>query len=346
MKQIFSTIYGSFLYGTNIENSDKDYKGIFLPSAEQILNGEIPSSYSNNTNKDSKRKNTKDDIDCQLFSLKKFLHDLVSGQTYTYELLFAPKNLWKEPIDPVWLELLANKNKLISSNVTAMVGYARAQAYKYGEKGKRLEVFKDVIDCFQQWNPVNKLVYFYDADLKKLIEKHSQFISIHRKDNDSSGVEYLDVNGVMVPLGSTVQYALDVYKPRLEEYGSRAKQAMENKGNDLKAIYHSIRIANQAEELLMTGNITLPRPESPMLLDVRKGLLSEKQMKDLIDGSFERVRQAEKKSALQPNPDKKWMKEFLMQTHLDVVVKEKNLYKGWSKIPTYEDYVDYDNIRI
>lgn len=324
MRQIFKSIYGSHLYGTNVETSDTDYKGVGVPTADEILLCEIPKTETTDTNTDSKRKNTKDDVDCQMFSLKKYLHDLMNGQTYAYELLFSPKQFWDAETSPIWLELIANKDKMICSNVTAMVGYARAQAFKYGEKGKRLDVFRDVIECFETMDPRWKIEEVVSlGSLEKTIKKHNEFISYHKKDNDNSGVEYLDVNGVMVPLGCSIEYALEVYKPRLEEYGARAKQASKDNGNDLKAIYHAVRIARQAEELLKFGTITLPRPESAILLEIRKGNIPEAEMKHIIDESFEAVRAAEKTSQLQRNPDKEWMKQFLKDVHYNIVKEEK-----------------------
>jgi len=44
-------IFGSHLYGTNTPDSDTDYKGIFLPSREQVFLGKIPKSYSTSPKK-------------------------------------------------------------------------------------------------------------------------------------------------------------------------------------------------------------------------------------------------------------------------------------------------------
>lgn len=254
----------------------------------------------------------------------------MNGQTYAYELLFSPKQFWVDETSPIWIELIANRDKMICSNVTAMVGYARAQAFKYGEKGKRLDVFRDVIQLFEGVKHYSGNTYKIKDCLEpggQLLHlknfKHSDFISVHKKDNDVSEVEYLDVNGVMVPLGCSIEYALKVYKPRLEEYGARAKQASKDNGNDLKAIYHAVRIAKQAEELLRFGTITLPRPETALLLDIRRGLVPDDEMKEIIDESFEQVRWAEKESSLVKYPDKVWMKQFLKDVHYNIVKEEK-----------------------
>lgn len=331
MRPIFKTVYGSFLYGTNVATSDQDIKGVMVPTADDILDGEIHKTFTDNTNSSSDRRNTADDTDLQLYSLKKFLHDISTGQSYAMELLFSPQEKWVGEVDPIWLEIVKNRDKFVSKNITAMVSYARAQAFKYGDKGRRLEVFKDVVECLRRYEDYYKGTFKIrdcinpESGFGIFISKHKEFISIHTKENDSSGVEYLDVNGVMVPLGSTTSYALDVYIPRLEEYGHRAKKAMEDKGQDLKAIYHAVRIAYQAEELLLTGKITLPRPEAPLLLDIRQGKFEEAKLKELIDESFEKVREAEKISSLPAKVDKDWIKQFGREINLNIIMKDKNL---------------------
>lgn len=347
MRPIFKTLYGSFLYGTNIATSDQDIKGVMVPTADDILDGEIHKTYTDNTNTSSDRRNTADDTDLQLYSLKKFLYDISTGQSYAMELLFSPKEMWVGEPDPIWLEIVKNRDKFVSKNITAMVSYARAQAFKYGDKGRRLEVFSDVISrmmTVQDVFPTSKVKdwLYEDHQLEFLSKKYPDFISVHKKENDESGVEYLNVNGVMVPLNSSIEYALGVYKPRLEEYGHRAKKAMEDKGQDLKAIYHAVRIAYQAEELLLTGKITLPRPEAPLLLDIRQGKFDEAKLKELIDESFEKVRKAEKISSLPNKVNKDWIKQFGRQINLQIIMKDYNLMRGWHTIPTYTDYVDED----
>lgn len=340
MKPIFKTVYGSFLYGTNVPTSDKDVKGVMLPTCDELLAGEIHKTFTDNTNNDSSRRNTSDDTDMQLYGLKKFLHDIVSGQSYALELLFSPEQFWIGDPDPIWHSIVLNKDKLTSKNVTAMVSYARAQAYKYGDKGKRLDVFRAVVGALEAYKKDIRLTHLLEPGnvtfLLRAMQMYPDFISVSNT-VDVNKVEYFNVNGVQVPTAVTVEYALEVYKPRLAEYGARAKQASADKGNDLKAIYHAVRIAHQAEELLTFGRITLPRPEAPLLLQIRTGKYDEADLKRIVDESFEHVREAEKSSTLNAKPDKKWINDFLMDTHLSVIMKERNLCFGWNQLPSYDD---------
>lgn len=48
-RTIVRIIYGSHLYGLSTPESDRDFKGIFMPSKEEILLGKIPKSIRTST---------------------------------------------------------------------------------------------------------------------------------------------------------------------------------------------------------------------------------------------------------------------------------------------------------
>ena len=72
--------FGSHLYGTATENSDLDYKGIYLPTKEQILLNRFKKSHNIQTKKGSSAKNTSDDIDIEFYSLQYFIKLACEGQ--------------------------------------------------------------------------------------------------------------------------------------------------------------------------------------------------------------------------------------------------------------------------
>lgn len=88
-KLIVNMLFGSHLYGTNTLNSDKDYKGVFFPTKDQILLGNIPKSF-NETSGDNFSKNTIEDVDIELFSLHQFIKLACEGQTVALDMLHAP----------------------------------------------------------------------------------------------------------------------------------------------------------------------------------------------------------------------------------------------------------------
>ena len=62
-------VFGSHLYGTDSPSSDRDYKGVFLPSKRDLYLARTPKSLSFNTKTDTTTKNTSTDTDRELYSL-------------------------------------------------------------------------------------------------------------------------------------------------------------------------------------------------------------------------------------------------------------------------------------
>lgn len=141
--------FGSSLYGTNTPNSDTDYKGIFLPTKEQILLQDIPKHIKadTKTSKEGGLKNTKDDVDIELYSLNYFIELCLKGETVGIDMLHCPDNkiiYWGYGYG-IWNEIRKNKSKFYTNNLKGFVGYCRKQAAKYGIKGSRIDTTEKVI---------------------------------------------------------------------------------------------------------------------------------------------------------------------------------------------------------
>lgn len=134
MKIVVEMNFGSHVYGTNVPESDYDYKTIFIPNAKDIL---LQKADKVSNNQDEK-------TDHEFIPLKKFIYDAISGQTYALDMLFTPKEHIKRS-SPEWEFIIENRSQLLSKNVKPMVGYARAQALKYSLKDERLKALNNVI---------------------------------------------------------------------------------------------------------------------------------------------------------------------------------------------------------
>ena len=85
MKTIVKAYFGSHLYGTSTPESDVDFKEIFVPHPRDILMCQSLNHTNFNTN-NSATKNTKDDVDHELFSLKYFLKLAADGETVALDM--------------------------------------------------------------------------------------------------------------------------------------------------------------------------------------------------------------------------------------------------------------------
>ena len=122
-KIIFKNLSGSYLYGTNGDNSDKDYKGVFLPELNDLILGKAPKHYTSSTGNNNE-KNTSEDIDETYYSLHYFLELAAKGDTNAIDMLFAYTN--KDAViqsSKIWDEIIQNIDKIITKNVKAYLGY-------------------------------------------------------------------------------------------------------------------------------------------------------------------------------------------------------------------------------
>jgi predicted nucleotidyltransferase len=110
-RTILITITGSFAYGTNVETSDKDYRGVCIPPKEYFLGLNRFNEY--NTTGGKNFKNTKDDIDIAVSHISKFVLDAMSGVPNNIEILFTrPEEIIK--INPFGKELISHREDFLS----------------------------------------------------------------------------------------------------------------------------------------------------------------------------------------------------------------------------------------
>lgn len=308
---ILKTAFGSKIYGTQIPTSDVDIKFIFQPDGKSILLEEPQNHRQSLQNND--KKNAADDLDIEGFSLKKYLHHLAQGQTFAFafDVLFTPEQFWLMKPDPVWIYIQKNKNRLISKKIDAFVGYCRAQFTKYSFKANRLDAVMDVLTSLEGMHNFEK-VKSYLSCFEQLATKHPDIIFI------SNGM--LSCCGRQVPLTATIKTAKEIYSKLMKMYGERTKQSLDKSCIDWKALYHAVRVAKEAKELLLTGHITLPRPEAALLLEIRSGELSFDAVRSLIEQNTLEVEEALLKTTLPDEPDYNFINEVVCDTNLKAII--------------------------
>lgn len=316
MNNIFRCKFGSHLYGTSTPSSDVDYKGIYIPKARDILLGRVKQTITHNTKQEGQLKNTKDDIDTEVFSLCRYLKLLSQGQTVSLDMLFCPKEMTLETSD-IWNTIQLNKDKLVTSKIESFVGYTKQQASKYGVKGFRIAAFKVIIEHLRQY-PAH--IQLEDCELEKVYALNNAYIFMEERSNRSGHKEsYVNVGGKLAGYKNKVLNVLAIYERMYQEYGERARLAEKNEGIDYKAMSHAIRVAQQAEELLLTGNIVFPLKEKDYILKVKKGELPYAEISAKIEEGLERIKEASLKSTLRKEPDYDWIDSFVENVYGDTV---------------------------
>ena len=306
MNLICKMIFGSHLYGTNTKSSDIDYKGIFLPSKEDIFLGRVQKSYNESTKKGSDSKNTPDDIDTEIYSLQYFIKLACEGQTVAIDMLHAPDScvLFKTPI---WDAIVSNRKKFYTKNLKAFIGYARKQAAKYGVKGSRLSAAGDVIRFLNSHSGDLRLSDLWDG---LPIGAHSYMV-----DQTPNGLRQYQICGKIIQESCRVDYVLGILNNFYEAYGKRAQQAAENKGIDWKAISHALRAAYQVKELLTDNTVTFPLPNAEYLKSVKLGGMDyTTEVLPVLEGLMDEVEYLSSESELPEKVSMKFWDKFLIDT--------------------------------
>ena len=298
--------FGSHLYGTASENSDLDYKGIYMPSLEDILLGRVKKSINLSTNK-SNQKNSKDDVDIEFYSLHYFIHLACEGETVALDMLHAPDNMIVETSD-IWKILQRNKHQFYTKNLKAFIGYARRQASKYGIKGSRLNDAKKVLEYFE-----------YCMDFET-IKKHWDYLPegehiFKLSPTDKSNNERLyEVCGRKINENAKISYSREIVKKFYEAYGERARQAANNENIDWKAVSHALRAAFQVKEILLEKTITFPLASAYYLKQVKAGKLDyQTEVAPQLDSLMDEVEELSKSSDLPMKVNRNYWDAFTIE---------------------------------
>jgi hypothetical protein len=85
--------------------------------------------------------------------------------------------------------------------------------------------------------------------------------------------------------------------------GKKRKAQVEKYGYCTKSAAHSIRLVNQVKELMLTGEITFPRPEANLLRSIRNGELDKEAITVIYENSRKEAEDARPESILPDKPD-------------------------------------------
>ena len=265
-KLIYLTEYGSKLYGTNSESSDTDYKGLYIPSIEDVVLGKAKDQLSFKSNSKKDTRNTNEDIDIELYSIQKYFSLLKKGETGAIDILYS---MFRE--DTILYSsyeiksIKQNHSKLVSKNSKAFIGYCMQQASKYGIKGSR---YGDLIE-------LDKFLNGYNADyglkMKTPISQIYKSIpeTVYIKKIEKNNLHYISVLGKLHQDNITIDTFHDRIKHELSKYGERTAKANTDDGVDWKALSHAYRVIYQLNELAETGGLVFPLKDAEKIKQVK-----------------------------------------------------------------------------
>ena len=244
---------GSHLYGTNVLESDIDYRGVFVPSK--------PYFFGCHQHIEQIETKTPDVV---LFDIRKFFKLCLECNPNIIELLFVPKEKMVV-CGTAWDEISDAAHLFVSKKARfTFAGYAISQL-------KRINTHRKYLLSPPEKQP--KRSDFGLPDEKCLITQE-----------ESNAITEMIVGGKTWEMDATTMQLFE----REKRYGNAAREwaqyenwkktrnparsVLEAKyGYDTKHGSHLYRLITEGEELLKTGRITLPRPDAALLREIRAG---------------------------------------------------------------------------
>ncbi|MDW9478717.1 hypothetical protein GOB57_08370 [Sinorhizobium meliloti] len=309
--------HGSHLFGLSTPKSDRDYVSVVLPSAARILMSEGFFISDEGSTSDSTRKNTSTDVDDKQVSLATFLELCTSGTLDSIELLNAPLEFHVAEPHPLFLELIAQKHRLVSRNIDKIIGFCSNQAVTYSPRKERYMAAMAARDAL--------ITLGVDETTKRPAGEYfdrvvaacaSEYVSVKTIPNaNGRPMPHLDICGKMVAETVNAAQALVVAESATKRYGRRVRDVANASEHDWKSLSHALRIAYEGIEYVRTGSVTLPVPNRAHLLDVKLGRLPMVEVANEVDEAVRALIAEAKASPLPESADKQFVNEFIMSAY-------------------------------
>lgn len=306
---------GSHAYGTNVEGSDVDIRGVALNSKSDILGTSNFEQVVDNT------------TDTTIYSVRKIFKLLTSCNPNTIEILgLKPEHYFY--LSLIGKELLDNKKLFLSKRAMySFGGYAFAQLRRLDNKTARTleqeeweqHILNSITTASYTWP--EKFEVFQPSDYVNLYLDKS-----NRQDLDKE--IFMDIHLTHYPLRdyrsiwSDMKNIVNDY----EKVGHRNQNAIEN-GKLGKHMMHLVRLYLMCLDILEKEEINTYRENDiPFLMDIRNGKYLDSNSQpipefyEMVKDYETRLQYAADNSSLPEKPNLKAIDEFLMSINERVVL--------------------------
>lgn len=306
---------GSHAYGTNVEGSDVDIRGVALNSKSDILGTSNFEQVVDNT------------TDTTIYSIRKIFKLLTSCNPNTIEILgLKPEHYFY--LSPIGKELLDNKKLFLSKRAMySFGGYAFAQLRRLDNKTARtLEQ--------EEWeqhilNSITTASYTWPEKFE--VFQSGDYVNLYLDKSDRQDLDkeiFMDIHLTHYPLRdyrsiwSDMKNIVNDY----EKVGHRNQNAIEN-GKLGKHMMHLVRLYLMCLDILEKEEINTYRENDiPFLMDIRNGKYLDENSQPIPE-FYEMVKEYEKRlqyaadnSNLPEKPNFRAIDEFLMSINERVVL--------------------------
>ena len=216
--------------------------------------------------------------DHKIYSLKRFLDMILRGDPQNTELLFTYPD-FSITCTEIGKQIIDLTPYLISNRI-----YARIMGYSYSEwrkaMGERLVIEDRTKD-------EEEIIAWIKNNKKWQKSRMDEFVIWMQEDKERKIV------------------------PSVKDLGAKRKAQFEEYGYGASSATHAIRLVGQLTELLSTGKITFPRPNTALLRDIRHGRKNKDEIQEIYEEGRQQAEKAQDHSVLADKPDeKRVLKEY------------------------------------
>lgn len=304
---------GSYAYGTNIETSNLDVRGIALNSKEEILLGNCFEQVTNTA------------TDTTVYSFTKMISLLSAMNPNTIEVLGLKPEQYLY-VSSLGKELLDNKDMFISKRcINTFGGYATQQLYRM----KQLSTHEMHQSELEQ-HILKTLEFMGTTFREKYTEMPDDGLNLYIDTSDREEMDteiFMDVRLTHYPLRDycSLWNELQTTVKQYNKIGKRNEHALEHAKIN-KHQMHLVRLDHMCLDLLEgRGIITYRERDHDELMQIRSGayVTDDNQIRpeffELVNELERKLDYAKKHTELPEHPDTKRIREFTMRVNEQIV---------------------------
>lgn len=306
---------GSYAYGTNVEGSDIDVRGVATLRPQEILT---------NQNFEQVEDKTTDTV---VYSFNKIISLLSNSNPNVIELLGLKKEHYLY-LNEVGQELIDNADMFLSKKAAqSFGGYAYAQLRRLDNLSNRTvsqseqenHILHSILNA--KWSFPSKYFNFENDQIMLYTDDAIQ--------EDFDTEIFMDIN--------LHHYPLRDYKGMWAEMNNIVKEYAKIGKRNLTAIEHNklgkhmmhlVRLYLMGIDILQDGKIiTYREKEHDLLMSIRNGdflkdNIPTKEFRDMVDDLQIRFEKAKEKSDLPDKPDYQRINNFMIKVNKEIIIKE------------------------
>ncbi len=314
--------FGAHLFGTQVSQSDVDYRSVFIPCARDILLQRAPALIERKRTKQHGERNTVGDVDDDSYSLQRYLDLVISGQVFALDMLFAPDWAFVEPCSPVWRRVQDMAPHIVPRDPAFALRYCRRQVRKYGGRDSHVSALQHVhalLEAGAQEYGAGSRLAVLRSQLEITVAEYASVSILTPAREAEERQAMFEICGKKFPYSSQISAAMKMIETMLMRATQQTAGMLSDRDIDWKALSHAVRVGHEALELMRCGRITFPRPEAAHLVAIKLGQVSYARVYEEIENLMEQVGSTTPAQGLAGIPDKRVADDFVVGVYADEV---------------------------